>query len=745
MNIFAPLIGNFVDRQQNETSIHASDVKLLSSLIVEFNIARRNIGSYPKDHPLITASLNKVIKIYNQLLEQDGVVVIGIARNVLMVNDVLLEKSNLIFRDFAKVLFEHGIGALTLRRGLSLDELRKFYEILCLKREELLNRGGISLLWEQASITSLEMQPIRYDLFRATDPTSAKNQQQMPQGLWERFARKLVQGTFDTCNSAQATGESKEKSTYDDVFDPKALALILNRRMGITGQGQDTNVREGMTALIRELNETSFGPETEMAAPYEKLALFINALNPGLRRLFLNSSIEIGSISDNSLAEKLISRLSAETMAEIMEDTEQNRFAGQSRLLELLRKLGKHTTQQYDSLPAIRDDMPEVHQKIRNIFREDSAKDFIPDSYQKALDRIMSVDHGHRIELSGITGLLDTFDSHFLENQISNIIVHLMVRNDDPEQISRLVDNLDEIFLYLLETGDYEQIIHLIEQCGASEILPEVRNRLRQTYTSQEYLNEMLIGLSTWGKLRYDDISHLIGMIGEPFIEVLLDRLSEEENLSLRRFLMDRIQEFGPLARNAMITRLSDKRWFVLRNLIIMLRQLDDITILEHIRPLLRNGHLRVRQEALRACLFFNDPSAERQILHDMDCSDRETQLAAINLADKNSSANMFKKLLAIIGKPGFNGNECELKSAAIHALAEIGRPEALPELARLLASKSLLHPRLLTKLKIDVIRSMCLYPPTVVRPILTRLASGSGEVARQVQLSLEMIMEKTT
>jgi HEAT repeat protein len=745
MNIFVPLTGNFVDTQQNKTSMRDSDVKLLSSLIVEFNIARRNIGSYPKDHPLITASLNKVIQTYNQLLEQDGVIVIGVARNVLMVNDVLLEKNNLIFKDFAKVLFEHGIGALTLRRGLSLDELRKFYEILCLKREELLNMGGISLIWEQASITSLEMQPIRYDLFRATGTISPKDQQKPPQGLWERFAQKLVQRTFDTSITAQTIGKSKENGTTGDVFAPEALALILNHRMGISGQGSDTNFRNGMTALFRELTETPFSPETEMAVPYEELALFINALNPGLRRLFLNSSLETGSIQENSLAGKLISRLSAETLTEILEDAGQNRFAGQSRILELLRKLGSNGTQQYDSFSVIPGDTAEVHQKIRSIFREDSAKDFVPDSYLKALNRIMAVDHGHRIELSEITDLLDTFDSHFVENQISNIIVRIMVQNDDPEQITRLADNLDEIFLYLLETGDYEQIINLIEQCGSPEILPEVCNRLRQTYTSQEYLNEMLIGLSTWGKLRYGDISHLISMIGEPFIEVLLDRLAVEENLSLRRFLMDRIQEFGPLARDAMFARLSDKRWFVLRNMIIMLQRLDDITILEHIRPLLRNGHQRVRQEALRACLLFNDPSAERQILHDMDCSDRETQLAAINLADKSRSGNVFKKLLEIIGKPGFNSIECELKSAAAHALAEIGKPEALPELARLLASKSLLHPRLLTRLKIDVVRSMCLYPPAVVRPILTRLASGSGEVARQVQLSLKMIMEKTT
>jgi len=205
---------------------------------------------------------------------------------------------------------------------------------------------------------------------------------------------------------------------------------------------------------------------------------------------------------------------------------------------------------------------------------------------------------------------------------------------------------------------------------------------------------------------------------------------------------MERIQTFGHRARADLLERLSDKRWFFLRNIIIMLRQLDDSTIVEHIRPLLHNPHPRVRQEALRTCLHFRDPAAERQILYDMDSADREVQLSAIYLADKSRSSDVYKKLLAIIAKSGFNAIECELKSAVVTALAETGKVDALPELARLLSARSFLHSRGLTKLKIEVIRSMVHYPAATVRPILTRIAAGKGDLARQAQLSLKAIQE---
>jgi HEAT repeat protein len=196
------------------------------------------------------------------------------------------------------------------------------------------------------------------------------------------------------------------------------------------------------------------------------------------------------------------------------------------------------------------------------------------------------------------------------------------------------------------------------------------------------------------------------------------------------------------LARDAIIARLTDSRWYVLRNLILMLRLLDDISVLEHVRPLLNNSHLRVRQEALRCCLQFNDPAAERQILYGLDSPDRETQLASILLAEKSRSVDVFKKLLAIIAKSGFSSIEYELKSAAVNSLAEIGRADALPELAKVLASMSLLNSRSLTRLKIDIVRSLSNYPPAVALPILTKLAVGSGEVSRQANVSLKMMTE---
>lgn len=729
--------------QQDEITIDEKDTMLLSSLVIGINIGLRNFRSYPQGHPTIDISLNKVIEIYNQLLSQDTEIVIGVARDALMVKNILLDKNNLVFRDFAKTLFEHGIAALMLHRGLSAEELGSFYRILCLKRDEVLKQGGITTLWEQAKITSLGVKPVRYDLFSVSEaPSGMAKEDVLPsQGLWERFVRTLVQDT----TAATGNDEIVADNTEDDEIDPRLLADILNRQMSSLDDDQAADLSGRAASSFAELTRDQTGFSAAADMPYDKLAIFINNLNPELRRKFLGSSFDIANFSNVSLAEEIIPRLSTATVDNTLEDIRQNRFNAPPLIMKILQKLSLNSDQQLAAIAADKDDAAEIHQKIRDIFREHAVEDFIPDAYQEKLETLLTLKQSHQGEEHLLVNLMDTLGNHSIENHISDIILQMMVLGDDPEQTNLLVSNLCEIYFYLLQTGDYDQLIRLVEQGNNPEIPSVVRNSLRNYYSSRTCLDEVLVGLTTWGKARYDDITCMIRILGEPFIEVLLDRLIDEENLSLRRFLMDRIQEFGALARGALITRLSDSRWYVLRNLIIMLRLLDDITVLEYVRPLLNNSNQRVRQEALRCCLHFQDPAAERQILYDLDSPDRETQLTAIYLAEKSRSVDVFKKLLAIIAKSGFSKIEYELKSATVNSLAEIGRADALPELAKVLASWSLLNRSLLSRLKIDIVRSLSHYPPELAVPILTKLVSKSGEVSHQASVTLKMMTEKTS
>jgi HEAT repeat protein len=202
---------------------------------------------------------------------------------------------------------------------------------------------------------------------------------------------------------------------------------------------------------------------------------------------------------------------------------------------------------------------------------------------------------------------------------------------------------------------------------------------------------------------------------------------------------MDRLVEMGPMIKVPITNRLYDDRWFVLRNLIILLRSLNDPDVIPLVRPLSRHSNNRVRQEALATLVMFKDPASEKQILRDLDSKDREVQLAAIALSEKSHFPDVHKKLIEILSSSGLGQIEYELKSAVVKTLGELRRNESLTEFAKILGSSSLFNSKLLNRLKIDIIRVMERYPYQMVAPLLERLSSGRDDVARQAQDSIKV------
>ena len=170
----------------SDITAHGIDPRALSSLILDLNISRRNSRAYPEGHQVIEAALNKALVTYAGLRETGEEVVIGVACDALLLGDTPPERSNLIYRDFARVLYERGIGALVLHRGLSVAELRSFIAILGTRREDIYGAGGIERVWEKSGITSIGIRAIRYDLFTTTEEARGTrgDAKGAPQGLW---------------------------------------------------------------------------------------------------------------------------------------------------------------------------------------------------------------------------------------------------------------------------------------------------------------------------------------------------------------------------------------------------------------------------------------------------------------------------------------------------------------------------------------------------------------------------------
>jgi hypothetical protein len=106
--------------------------------------------------------------------------------------------------------------------------------------------------------------------------------------------------------------------------------------------------------------------------------------------------------------------------------------------------------------------------------------------------------------------------------------------------------------------------------------------------------------------------------------------------------------------------------------------------------------------------------------------------LDAIHLAEATKSPVCFNRLLLILDQGGLKSANVEIKCAVVKALSEFGRADALPLLARILFSRSLLYSKSLFRIKLEIVASLERYPLVAVQLLLQKTAKGNDDVSRK-------------
>jgi len=726
--------------------------KAVAAVAGELNFARRAWAAYPPGHPMVETALHKLLSAWHNLLQQQSPVQIGVTRDGLLLGEEYVEKKNSACNSVAAAFFERGAATLLVRQAPRLDELRVLLRLMTMKREDVQAGGGIEKIWEDPTITFMKIRGIRYDRFSVTEEavisSDSLDRDSVGTGsVWERFVRLMMQGVVGLSGT----------DTSGDVR-PEALAATLNasfaRRMG-TGSGLSSSSVRSPIDVMREFLTPTASPsvtndnqsdtlvmyvDSSESAQQAKIHAFIAALDPVLRRQILNGFYETGNDADRSVAEMLFRQLGPAMLQDTYAKAEE--FSAAHPLLQgILRKLLPHMTGVFEtSTPH-----DEIRDKVRTLLEEHRQEVYVPDDYLLELQNLLAEDPLQQIEKHELHELLSTLEPAAIEIGSSEIIMQLVLTDPDGVNTHDLIRNLTDLCGYFLELGDYGQVLKILRQAADPGLPTRLRSALRDAFSQPDFLDEILSGLTVWGKPKYDQVTQLIRIIGRPFIEPLLDRLAVEENMSLRRFLVDRVLGFGDTARPALVVRLTDPRWYVLRNIISMLRTLSPGEEAHHLRPLLNHSNQKVRHEAIKSLLLAGDPIAQRQLLRDLDSNNPETRLGAIYLVDGSGTLEIARKLADMLTVGGYSPDEYKMKSACVKALAEIGRVEILPELGKLLGARSMLAYKTLNHLKVNTVRSFERYPAGAVLPLLERFASGNDAVAIQAAETLKTVRSRTS
>ncbi len=134
--------------------------ELIQGLLQEFNKALNKCAFYNREHPLFAKAVEDFKVSTDQALEMVPVISVSIGADSLLVGGQ--EFSGKQYGEFARRSHRRKIKSITLKQGISREELAAFLSIMAVPLKEYLQQGGVGRFLDRSVMTHLQIEELDY-------------------------------------------------------------------------------------------------------------------------------------------------------------------------------------------------------------------------------------------------------------------------------------------------------------------------------------------------------------------------------------------------------------------------------------------------------------------------------------------------------------------------------------------------------------------------------------------------------
>ena len=685
---------------------------------------QNNLRLYVSGNRAIDQTTGRLLELLTHLLAEEETLTIFVGQHALIYEEQFLDRSNIHFDSFANRLYNHGIVALTFHRGVTAEQLHAFLNLVGLKPAKTWEEGGIAAALcrlDVTHITAREMSELDFTL----DDEEVDDGESLLQGspLWERFAMSIIHGLH-----AGGGGEGGEELTAT------VLARMANRILAESEGDKDEELAKDLSRFLLSLKHEKV--RIYRTAAFNSLVEFVNSLAPHVRNLFFKNVFNLNVEAE--LSERLLRGMSDQVILDALKNASMERGYAPPVVMQLLGRLAEERGLVTRPPAVSAADQAVAEERIGELFRADDFNKYVPAPYQDALLSIMK---NHQLPLAvteNLTRLKQTLEQQWIEQHVGAIFMQILKGPVDSSELGLIKGNLKETVSLYLASHDYVKVRELLAICRSEHLWGEVSSELDDYFASDGFSIPLLADLP-----RIDREGDAAGMalladIGPPIIGPLLDRLSLENNRSLRRLYLNVLGRLGKECVPQALNRLDDSRWFVVRNMLYLLREFGDASVLPQVRQCMHYPNPKVSQEALKTCLFFRDRDAVPHLLKFLGSGNEAEVLVAVSQAAYSADPVITAKLVAMLHEGNMLGFNLDLKKSIVRSLASAVGKKAVPIFAELLHSRNFFHPRLHEELQLEVIAMLEKIAGDEAKRLLAeQVEHGSPELARAAQVVL--------
>lgn len=202
-------------------------------------------------------------------------------------------------------------------------------------------------------------------------------------------------------------------------------------------------------------------------------------------------------------------------------------------------------------------------------------------------------------------------------------------------------------------------------------------------------LQETLDGSET---VSHEELVELLQIFGLPSLHAICELLACVQKLKLRKVIVEVLVDLGRENPAVFVPFLNDPRWYLVRNMVLVLSLLGTPVALQMIAGLISHKEQRVRREVLGFLERSGDLKAKSYLVKFLRDESGALRIRALQIMARERLRFALNPIMALIGAGDFQDKGLDEKKAVYEALGELGGEQVLPVFRDMLLKRYWFH-----------------------------------------------------
>jgi HEAT repeat protein len=663
----------------------------VKSFIGKLVKAAKDLGFYPKGNPAVQAAMRQCEQSQDEIIGNNGALTLIISKDQFYLEDRPLFPLVGPERTLAAELFGLGVRRISFTGETGAADFEQFTSLLLEARDEPVLFKAMFGGAQEQRIRGIEVDQIS-DL-EVVDEASLAEEIDLALDRAEHDDGSFVeteQVVEDVYVRILPERLDREQITKL-IENPTRMKLAFSRLARVRQEGDAGTVATEVAGRVLD-NITSTiadAPLRDQGQLFRTAAELLLDIEEPLRTRLLFEKV-LPNVAGGSHQSGLVRSLTDEELVELMTTALPLHHGLMGVLTTSFRELGFSLPRRESILNLIKDSVAregaesEHYIELFDALSDSAGVDKSPDDTDdaKELDMRELIPSGECLQLTSEERerIDETLQSSAMTPDIENVpaMLDLLSLEEDAGRLRGLLGALENVRSDALNRGELEVALTVVQGCALSEGDCEADSQKRQvieaaceTAASVETITLLAQMAHDFGRdsAEYALILEYLRTLIEPAYYVLLERLENEHDRTLRLTIRGLLIALGKVHVEALRSRVLHKRWFVARNVASILGEIGGENAVQALAEAARHEEPRVRREALNALGKTGGTGAALAIAGALDDTDNDVALCAARWLTTLEGASPLDGLFGIIQSARFNRLDPDTVMSAIQTI----------------------------------------------------------------------------